>query len=159
MVAFYARFRARNTLICIYISKQGYKTFRKQTSKQAKKNKKITTFAPLYNIANRVFLSKTYRKLLLSSLVAIVVFAFLGKALHTHSSDYWQSLMQTEESADNGIADDCPICQYNLFFFLSFESATIALFATIIFTAFIPTVILRTKEVVRWASLRAPPAI
>ena len=156
MVAFYARFRARNTLICIYISKQRYKTFRKQTSK---KNKKITTFAPLYNIANRVFLSKTYRKLLLSSLVAIVVFAFLGKALHTHSSDYWQSLMQTEESADNGIADDCPICHFNLFFFLSFESATIALFATIIFTAFIPTVILRTKEVVRWASLRAPPAI
>lgn len=156
MVAFYTRFRARNTLICIYISKQRYKTFRKQTSK---KTKKITTFAPLYNIANRVFLSKTYRKLLLSSLVAIVVFAFLGKALHTHSSDYWQSLMQTEESADNGIADDCPICQYNLFFFLSFESATIALFATIIFTAFIPTVILRTKEVVRWASLRAPPAI
>jgi hypothetical protein len=107
-----------------------------------------------------VFLSKTYRKQLLSLFVAIVIIAFLGKALHTHSNEYWQSLMQTEESADNdGLVDDCPICQYNLFFFLSFESATIALFATIIFTAFIPTVILRTKEVVRWASLRAPPAI
>lgn len=106
-----------------------------------------------------MYLSKKYRSQLLSLLVAIVVVAFLGKALHTHSNDYWQSLMQTEESADNGLSDNCPICHFNLFFYLSFDSATIALFATIIFTAFIPTVILRTKEVVRWASLRAPPAI
>ena len=104
-------------------------------------------------------MSKIYRKQLLSLFVAIVIIAFLGKTLHTHSNEYWHTLTQTEDTDNDGLVDDCPICQYNLFFFLSFESATIALFATIIFTAFIPTVILRTKEVVRWASLRAPPAI
>ena len=104
-------------------------------------------------------LTLTYKNRLLSLLLAVIVVAFLGKTLHFHGDEYWHTLTQTEDSDDNDIADKCPICHFNLFFWCSIEVTNFTVYCTVIDSVIIPTTVHLISEVVSLASLRAPPTI
>ena len=85
--------------------------------------------------------------------------AYTGKALHTHSGSYYDALMDTRNEASKGMSDNCPICHFNLIFFL-FDTSHIYAFYTELLTV-IDSVetILRSNPVVTFFSLRAPPVL
>ena len=97
------------------------------------------------------------RNLWLWVMLTTVVVAYTGKALHTHTESYYDALRTTRSAASNGMSDDCPICHFNLLLYL-FDSCQSITFYTVLLTVFYAVQpILRTKSVVRFFSLRAPP--
>lgn len=104
-------------------------------------------------------LSRQIRNLWLWVMLATVVVAYTGKALHTHSEGYYDSLRTTRSAASNGMSDDCPICHFNLLFFLFDSYQTFAFYTILLTIIAIAQPILRTKSVVRFFSLRAPPVL
>ena len=63
-------------------------------------------------------ISRKIQHLILWVMLAVVGVAYTGKALHTHSDSYYDSLRTTRSAASNGMSDDCPICHFNLLLFL-----------------------------------------
>lgn len=103
--------------------------------------------------------SQRYRSLVLWFFATIIAIAVLGKALHTHSEEYWQSLTQTERSAEGGMSDICPICHFQLFLFLSqSEVAVVFLAIVLLFIVCPPTLPVQCSEE-RIVGLRAPPVM
>ena len=104
-------------------------------------------------------MSQRYKSLALWLFTATICLAVLGKALHTHSDDYWQSLTQTESSADNGMSDVCPICNFQLFLFFSQGGLTVAFLAIVLLFVLCPPVLIAEVESCAVVGLRAPPAM
>ena len=104
-------------------------------------------------------ISSKIRNIALWVMLTIVAVAYTGKSLHTHSDDYYDSFRATRSAATNGMSDDCPICHFNLIFFL-FDISHIYAFYTELLTV-IDSVetILRSNPVVAFFSLRAPPVL
>lgn len=102
---------------------------------------------------------KKIRNLVLWAMLAAIAITYTGKALHTHSADYYDSLRNTRSAASNGMSDDCPICHFNLLLF--FISQSQALLSAIVLLTVITAVdvILRTVEPRVIKSLRAPPVL
>ena len=92
-------------------------------------------------------------------MLAAIAVAYTGKALHTHSDSYYNSLRNTRSAASNGMSDDCPICHFNLLLF--FISQSQALLSAVVLLTVIAAVdvILRTVELRVTKSLRAPPVL
>ena len=109
--------------------------------------------------AKEMKLGVKIRNLWLWVMLAAVVVAHTGKALHTHSEGYYDSLRTTRSAASNGMSDDCPICHFNLLLFLSNHCQSFAFYAVLLVVFFTAQPILRTKECVRHFSLRAPPVL
>ena len=104
-------------------------------------------------------LSRQIRNLWLWVMLAAVVVAYTGKALHTHSEGYYDSLRTTRSAASNGMSDDCPICHFNLLLFIISQSQAL-LSAIVLLTVFSAVdVILRAVEPRVIYSLRAPPVL
>ena len=105
------------------------------------------------NISNKI------RNIALWVMLTIVAVAYTGKALHTHSDDYYDSFRATRSAATNGMSDDCPICHFNLIFFL-FDTSHIYAFYTELLTVIdsVETT-LHSNPVVTFFSLRAPPVL
>ena len=118
--------------------------------------KQITTFAPQFRAMR---FEKKIQNVILWVMLAVIAIAYTGKALHTHTDSYYDSLRTTRNAASNGMSDDCPICHFNLLFFIFEHQANFAFYTALltIIIAFQP--ILRSKIVVRNTSLRAPPAL
>ena len=92
-------------------------------------------------------------------MLAIVAIAYTGKALHTHSDSYYDSLRTTKSAASNGMSDDCPICHFNLLLYTPSEIITVSFFSvlTVIFFAIEPT--FHSKVITHILNLRGPPAV
>lgn len=92
-------------------------------------------------------------------MLAVIAIAYTGKALHSHSDSYYDSLRNTRSAASNGMSDDCPICHFNLLLF--FISQSQALLSAVVLLTVITAVdvILRTVEPRVINSLRAPPVL
>lgn len=92
-------------------------------------------------------------------MLAVIAIAYTGKALHSHSDSYYDSLRNTRSAASNGMSDDCPICHFNLLlFFISHSQALLS--AVVLLTVITAVdVILRTVEPRVINSLRAPPVL
>lgn len=92
-------------------------------------------------------------------MLAVIAIAYTGKALHTHSDSYYDSLRNTRSAASNGMSDDCPICHFNLLlFFISHSQALLS--AVVLLTVITAVdVILRTVEPRDSLALRAPPVL
>lgn len=102
-------------------------------------------------------ISRQIRHLILWVMLAVVVVAYTGKALHTHSESYYNSLRTTKAAAANGMSDDCTICHFNLLLFIIDTCQTI-LFYTILLATFVTILpISYAKEQISFFSLRAPP--
>lgn len=92
-------------------------------------------------------------------MLAVIAIAYTGKALHTHSDSYYDSLRNTRSAASNGMSDDCPICHFNLLLFFVAQSQAL-LSAVVLLTVITAVdVILRTVEPRVINSLRAPPVL
>ena len=96
---------------------------------------------------------------LLWLMLATVAVAYTGKALHTHTDSYYDSLRNTRSAASNGMSDDYPICHFNLLLF--FISQSQALLSAVVLLTVIAAadVICRTVEHSDSLSLRAPPVL
>jgi len=102
-------------------------------------------------------ISRQIRHLILWVMLAVVGVAYTGKALHTHSESYYNSLRTTKAAAANGMSDDCPICHFNLLLFI-IEHTQAVFVCTILLAVFVTIQpIVRTNEEIRFFSLRAPP--
>lgn len=102
-------------------------------------------------------ISRQIRHLILWVMLAAVVVAYTGKALHTHSESYYNSLRTTKTAAANGMSDDCPICHFNLLLFI-IEHTQAVFVCTVLLAVFVTIQpIVRTNEEIRFFSLRAPP--
>lgn len=102
-------------------------------------------------------ISRQIRHLILWVMLAVVGVAYTGKALHTHSESYYNSLRTTKTAAANGMSDDCPICHFNLLLFI-IEHTQAVFVCTILLAVFVTIQpIVRTNEEIRFFSLRAPP--
>ena len=107
--------------------------------------------------AKEMNLGNKIRNLWLWVMLTTVAIAYTGKALHTHTESYYDSLRTTRSASSNGMSDDCPICHFNLLLYL-LDSCQSVIFYTVLLTVFCAVQpILRTKSVVRFFSLRAPP--
>lgn len=105
------------------------------------------------NIGNKI------RHIVLWAMLTIVAVAYTGKALHTHTEDYYNSFRATRSAASNGMSDDCPICHFNLLLFFLDHSSSFA-FCTELLTVIEDfCTILRSNPVVNFFSLRAPPVL
>ena len=102
---------------------------------------------------------KNIQKIVLWVMLAVIAIAYTGKALHTHTDNYYDTLRTTRNAASNGMSDDCPICHFNLLLFCFEHQANFAFYTALltIIVAFQP--ILRSKIVVRNFALRAPPVL
>lgn len=103
--------------------------------------------------------SQKMRALVLWLFAIITLCAVFGKALHSHSEDYWQSLVDTEQSADNGMSDVCPICHFQLFFFLTQDVVAVAFLAIMLLSIISPPVAVAEVEERVSLCLRAPPVM
>ncbi len=90
-------------------------------------------------------------------MLAVVSVAYTGKALHTHSDSYYDSLRNTRSAASNGMSDDCPICHFNLLLFIISQSHALQTFVVLLFVFAATAVIYRTVERRESLALRAPP--
>lgn len=104
-------------------------------------------------------ISRKIEQLVLWVMLIVVGVAYTGKALHTHTDEYYNTLRATKAAAANGMSDDCPICHFNLLLFIVDNCQ--AIFAGIVLlTVFVTAqTILRKSEVIRHFSLRAPPVM
>lgn len=102
---------------------------------------------------------KYIQNFVLGVMLAVIAIAYTGKALHSHSDSYYDSLRNTRSAASNGMSDDCPICHFNLLLF--FISQSQALLSAVVLLTVITAVdiILRTVEPRVINSLRAPPVL
>lgn len=89
-----------------------------------------------------------------------VIVAFCGKALHTHSDAYWNSLLQTETSSADGVSltDNCPICHYSLSFFDDIHAFAVQTAAMFFVCVFLASVQLRAFRRIELPTLRGSPA-
>ena len=125
------------------------------------KNEKVFVFDFYLYLccAKEMKLGVKIRNLWLWVMLTTVAVAYTGKALHSHSDGYYDSLRTTRSAASNGMSDDCPICHFNLLLFLFNHCHTFAFYAVLLTVFFAAQLILRTKECVRHFSLRAPPVL
>ena len=105
------------------------------------------------NIGNKI------KHLVLWVMLTTVAVAYTGKALHTHADDYYDALRSTRSAASNGMSDDCPICHFNLLFFITDSCQALFVGTVLLAVFFAVEPILRDKTVVRHFSLRAPPVL
>ncbi len=103
--------------------------------------------------------SQRYKSLVLWLFAATIAIAVLGKALHTHSDEYWQSLTQTEGSAEGGMSDICPICHFQLFLFFSQSDAAVVFLAIVLLFIVCPPTLPVQRSEERIIGLRAPPVM
>lgn len=92
-------------------------------------------------------------------MLAVVAVAYAGKALHTHSAEYYNALRTARTATTNGMSDDCPICHFNLVLFVATAVAAVALVRTLVAVVYTSQTILREKYVRRYFLLRAPPVM
>lgn len=92
-------------------------------------------------------------------MLAVVAVAYTGKALHTHTDSYYDSLRTTRSAASNGMSDDCPICHFNLLLFLSDNFVAFSFFTTLLTVIFTVQPIVCQRVAIRILSLRAPPVM
>ena len=105
------------------------------------------------NISNKI------RHIVLWVMLTIIAVAYTGKALHTHSDDYYDSFRATRSAATNGMNDDCPICHFNLVFFLFDDSHIYAFYTELLTVIDSVETILCSNPVITFFSLRAPPVL
>ena len=76
------------------------------------KNEKVFVFDFYLYLccAKEMKLGVKIRNLWLWVMLTTVAVVYTGKALHTHSDSYYDSLRTTRSAASNGMSDDCPIC-------------------------------------------------
>ena len=92
-------------------------------------------------------------------MLIVVGVAYTGKALHTHTDEYYNTLRATKTAAANGMSDDCPICHFNLLLFIV-DNCQAIFVGIVLLTVFVTAqTILRKSEVIRHFSLRAPPVM
>lgn len=91
-------------------------------------------------------------------MLSVVAVAYTGKALHTHSESYYNSLRTTKAATSNGMSDDCPICHYNIIFFSLGTQQSFTFFVLVVTVLFAVATIEYSKSFCRFFSLRAPPA-
>jgi hypothetical protein len=104
-------------------------------------------------------ISRKIEQLVLWVMLIVVGVAYTGKALHTHTDEYYNSLRTTKAAAANGMSDDCPICHFNLLLFIVDNRQAIFV-GIVLLTVFVTAqTILRKSEVIRHFSLRAPPVM
>lgn len=96
---------------------------------------------------------------LLWLMLATVAVAYTGKALHTHTDSYYDSLRNTRSAASNGMSDDCPICHFNLLLFFISQSQALQTFVVLLYVLVAVAVIYHTVEQRNALSLRAPPVL
>lgn len=104
-------------------------------------------------------ISRQIQHLILWVMLAAVTVAYTGKALHTHSESYYDSLRSTRSATSNGMSDDCPICHFNLLLFFFAQHSLYTFYTTLLTIIFAAQVIMRSKEVVGLFSNRAPPVL
>lgn len=92
-------------------------------------------------------------------MLAAVAVAYTGKALHTHTDSYYDSLRNTRSAASNGMSDDCPICHFTLLFFLATHNLIIVSVVVLLSVISVADVICRTVEQRDSLALRAPPVL
>lgn len=92
-------------------------------------------------------------------MLAVIAIAYTGKALHSHSDSYYDSLRNTRSAASNGMSDDCPICHFNLLLFFISQSQALLSAAVLLTVITAVDIILRTVEPRVINSLRAPPVL
>ena len=105
------------------------------------------------NISNKI------RHIVLWAMLTIVAVAYTGKALHTHSEDYYNSFRTTRSAASNGMSDDCPICHFTLLLFCIDNNPAFAFYTNLLTVIEDFCIILRSNPVVNFFSLRAPPVL
>ena len=104
-------------------------------------------------------ISRKIEQLVLWVMLIVVGVAYTGKALHTHTDEYYNTLRATKASAANGMSDDCPICHFNLLLFIV-DNCQAIFVGIVLLTVFVTAqTILRKSEVIRHFSLRAPPVM
>ena len=104
-------------------------------------------------------ISRKIEHLVLWVMLIVVGVAYTGKALHTHTDEYYNSLRTTKSAAANGMSNDCPICHFNLLLFTTGQSQVFT-FCTLLLAVFVTVQpIMREKSTVRHFSLRAPPVV
>lgn len=103
--------------------------------------------------------NKYIQNLVLWLMLAVVSVAYTGKALHTHTDSYYDSLRNTRSAASNGMSDDCPICHFNLLLFFISQSQALLTAAVLLTVIAAVDVIYRTVERKYSLSLRAPPVL
>ena len=96
---------------------------------------------------------------LLWLMLATVAVAYTGKALHTHTDSYYDSLRNTRNEASNGMSDNCPICHFTLLFFLATHNLIIVSVVVLLSVISVADVICRTVEQRDSLALRAPPVL
>jgi hypothetical protein len=99
------------------------------------------------------------KQLILWVMLTAVAVAYTGKALHTHTESYYDSLRTTRSAAANGMSDNCPICHFNLLFFLFDNFQSFTFYTTLLTAIIVVQPVLHLQNVVRFFSLRAPPAL
>ena len=92
-------------------------------------------------------------------MLATVAVAYTGKALHTHTDSYYDSLRNTRSAASNGMSDDCPICHFNLLLFFISQSQALQTFVVLLYVLAAVAVIYHTVEQRDSLALRAPPVL
>lgn len=105
------------------------------------------------NISNKI------RHIVLWVMLTIVAVAYTGKALHTHTDDYYDSFRTTRSAASNGMSDDCPICHFNLLLFWFDYDSLFAFFTDLLTVIEDFCTILRSNPAINFFSLRAPPVL
>ena len=103
--------------------------------------------------------NKYIQNLVLWLMLAVVSVAYTGKALHTHTDSYYDSLRNTRSAASNGMSDNCPICHFTLLFFLATHNLIIVSVVVLLSVISVADVICRTVEHRDSLSLRAPPVL
>ena len=105
------------------------------------------------NISNKI------RHIVLWAMLTIVAVAYTGKALHTHTEDYYNSFRTTRSAASNGMSNDCPICHFTLLLFCIDNNSAFAFYTDLLTVIEDFCTILRSNPVVNFFSLRAPPVL
>ncbi|MDE5730559.1 MAG: hypothetical protein K2H81_03415 [Alistipes sp.] len=89
----------------------------------------------------------------------VLLAAFTGKSLHTHSEEYYRSFARsTQESPLSDLNDDCPLCHFQFFSCLPASPGMLTCEFRLLLTI-VPRYAY-TPEVLRFhaRSFRAPPA-
>ena len=105
------------------------------------------------NISNKI------RHIVLWAMLTIVAVAYTGKALHTHTEDYYNSFRTTRSAASNGMSNDCPICHFTLLLFCIDNNSAFEFYTDLLTVIEDFCTILRSNPVVNFFSLRAPPVL
>ena len=105
---------------------------------------------------------RRHNRWLSTLLAAILLTAFGGKELHTHSTEYYKALSQAlERIADDEqtIVNNCSICSFEELTYTEAESFECHLFATLLLTTFEVQPTAEANNIVTTSSLRGPPAL